>query len=130
MSFWTQSSVGGDASNTLELDRARCALPACQALPPSAFAIAEPMRGLRRFAFDHKHLRPLQDLAIGNACAFVLPQVLYPRFVHEAFQVQAWIRRFVKKLPEIRAVATAHFAHRAHRGDKLGTLGRLNPVGD
>src|SRR6266550_9036308 len=85
----------------------------------STLPMAEPVSGFGRSAFDHEHFCPLQNLAIGHARALVLPQVLDPRFVDEAFEVEPWIGRFVKELPEVRTVAAAHFTHGAHRGHEL-----------
>src|SRR2546423_7270756 len=84
--------------------------------------MAEPVRGSSRFALAQKRLGPIEYLAIGNAGALVLAQVLEPRFVHEAFQETIRLRGFVKELPEIRAVAVAHFPDVLHRGDELAVF--------
>src|SRR6266540_6666083 len=76
----------------------------------SRLAVGKPMLRLRRFAFDYELLRTVEDLAIGDARALVLAQVLEPRFVHEAFEEPRKIGRVVDELPEIRAVAQPHFA--------------------
>src|SRR6185503_14421835 len=53
----------------------------------SGFRIGQPMRGVRRFAFDQELLGTVERLAVRNARALMLAQMLEPRFVHEIFDV-------------------------------------------
>src|SRR6202163_1364236 len=105
---------------------AACARLACG----SGFPIGKPVLGSRRFALDHKLFCALPNLTIGNTSTLVLAQVLDPRFVHEAFDEARSVRRVMKELPEIRAVAATHFAHGLHGGDEFGSFGGLNAVFD
>jgi hypothetical protein len=69
--------------------------------------------GFGRFAFDHEHLARSR-ISRSAACALVLPQVLNPRFVDEAFEGEPWIGRLVKSsqkyAPLRRRITTALIA--------------------
>src|SRR6266481_6513997 len=89
---------------------------------PRRSAVGEPVRRLGGLAFRQEPVRAALDLAVGNAHALVLAQVLGPRFVHERLEVARRLGRIVEQLPEERAVAPAHLAHVAHRRDELGAM--------
>jgi hypothetical protein len=93
----------------------------------SGLPIGESVLASRRSALDEKLSCVPQKLSIRDARPLVLAQVLDPRFVHETFHEARGIGRVVKQLPEIRAVAAAHFVHGLHGGHELSSPGGLLP---
>ena len=67
----------------------------------------------------------LLNLVDRRRSPLMLAKMLDPRFVHEAFDEPMGIRGVVKQVPEVGAVAPAHFSDVLHRGDELGPACRV-----